>query len=138
MRSRIPACLALLVAAAIAPTASAQAAPLACNGDFEAHVRSGPDADLSLVGDLRLSIADTGRLRGTLVQGRGTERLQIARVSGVLSGSTITLTFRTRTGRRLTGTGTAPGLRSCAGDLDGTLRGPARGDRGVWGYAIGG
>ncbi len=138
MRSRKTAGLAILIAAAIAPVTSAHAATTTCTGDFEAHVRSGPDADLSLVGELRLSVFDSGKLRGKLVQGQGSERLQIARVSGKVEGKALTLTFKTRTGKRLSGTGTAPDLLACSGTLTGSLRGPAPGDRGVWGYAIGG
>jgi hypothetical protein len=88
--------LAALAGAAVLPVAEAQAA-INCNGAFEAHVRSGTNADLSLVGRLR-----------------------------------------TRTGKRLSGTGKLPKLTSCSGELTGKLRGPAQGDRGVWGYALGG
>jgi hypothetical protein len=74
------------------------------------------------------------------VQREGERRIRVARVSGRVDGRTLRLRFRTRSDKRIGGRGRADrAIERCA-DLPrtGNLTGPRRGDRGDWGYALGG
>jgi hypothetical protein len=111
-----------------------------CSGRFEGHVRSGPSADLSLVGELTIDLSDAGRISGSLVQRDGARLVHVARVVGAVEGRRLRLRFETRSGKRVAGVGTAAhDIARCADfPSTGALRGPHRRDRGDWGWALGG
>src|SRR5437899_373163 len=62
-----------------------------CEGTFSGTVTSGPDAGLSLSGDLALTIAPAGTLRGTLDEENG--QWSSVPVSGSVGGGMINLVF---------------------------------------------
>jgi hypothetical protein len=131
-------------AAALGAAAFAGAASGAASGQpgfhcgaahFSADIRQGPDTDLSLSGKLKLDVASSGRVSGDLVHyGKSLP------VSGKVNGRAFKLTLHLRSGRSMTGVGTAS--KPIASCLDvptkGTATGPRAGDKGVWGYALGG
>ena len=140
-RSRGKLALGVLVAAvAFDPAPALAATTETCSGEFQGHVRRGPSADLSLVGRLTIELPSSGRITGRLVQREGTRRIRVATVRGASEGRTLTLRFRTLSGKRISGIGTA--RRRIVGCRDrprrGRLLGPRRDDRGDWGWALGG
>jgi hypothetical protein len=114
---------------AAAPAFRCAAAP------FEADITTGPDQDLSLSGSLSFVVDRAGRVSGQLVHYG-----QRDAVSGRVSGRALQLVFQLRSGRSMRGTATAVGaIRTCHGiPRKGAAAGPRAGDRGVWGYGIGG
>jgi hypothetical protein len=125
-------------AALLGATAAPAAASTDRVGEFQAHVRTGPDGDLSLVGRLNVHIANSGRITGRLVQREGERRIRVARVSGRAADRTLRLRFRTRSAKRIVGRAERAIERRADLPRTGNLNGPRRGDRGERGYALGG
>ena len=140
---RVQAAGALLAAVAVlAGTATANAAstrPTAsvCAGSFEADLTRGPDADLSLVGDLTVVDMSDGKVVGVVTRPDETTHkpVTLANVAGTVSGGQVRLAFTTRSGLHLNGVGALGGLHRCSGTLSGTLT-ASGGTRGVWGDAL--
>jgi hypothetical protein len=110
--------------------ASIQAGPLiACGGRFEATVRQGPSAGLSLMGNLALQVEPSGRANVVLTL---RDRSEI-KATGQVNGQAINLIFVVRPDTYIFGVGTlqhpAP---ECAGVLGGPFVGPELGDIGDW------
>jgi hypothetical protein len=102
---------------------------------FTADIRNGPDRDLSLAGNLSLTLASSGRVDGKLVHYG--EQLN---VTGKWHKRSLKLVVHLRSGRSMTGVGTASRTIGSCADIprEGTATGPRGGDSGVWGYALGG
>jgi hypothetical protein len=120
----------LLAAQAGAATAKAQPQGVACLGAFEGHVLRGPQADLSLVGNLALTV-QSGKVTGALVRKdeRTAKSMKVADVSGTVKGGKVSISFTTSSGKRVAGTGKLS--TACKGTLRGNLE-AAGGNRGVW------
>lgn len=103
---------------------------------FTADILAGPDADLSLAGRLGLIVNDAGRVAGTLRKADGNQ----LRVTGDVRSRTLSLVFQLPGRRQVDGHGaTAQPITSCRRlPTEGSFSGPRVGDRGRWGYAIGG
>lgn len=104
---------------------------------FFGNVTSGRDADLTLAGSLALTFGRSGAIRGTLTHRAGTffEKGAKVLVTGKAAGHTLYLTFHLPGGRQISGVGTAAReIRDIRDVLPirGSLRGPARGDKGDW------
>ena len=138
---RLSSCLAVLAAGLAlpatgsgAPTTNGQA--LHCGpGRFTADIRKGPDQDLSLAGNLSITLAASGRVEGALVH-YGKQ----LNVTGKWHKRSLKLVVHLRSGRSMTGVGTASRTIGSCADIPraGTATGPRSGDSGVWGYALGG
>jgi hypothetical protein len=104
-------------------------------GQFTADVTRGPDRDLSFAGKLSFIVSGSGNVAGAL--SHYGKRL---RVTGTVQGRTLTLVFHLRSGLLMTGAGhAANSIDSCAHvPKTGIATGPRGGDRGVWGYGLGG
>lgn len=103
-----------------------------CAGEFEGAFLDGPLEGLSMNGDLVYSVASNGRLTGLLTAtDDGGKRRKTATVTGTVSKRQVRLNFRTTRGLKVTGTGSASGVRSCKGELIGRLK-SARGGTGEW------
>jgi hypothetical protein len=130
------------VVGGLALTVGSSAAPAASHGafhcgpaQFTADIRKGPDRDLSLAGSLSIDVASSGRVQGTLVHyGK-----QLS-VTGKAHGRSFKLVFHLRSGRSMAGVGVATRTIATCHDVPttGVATGPRRGDKGVWGYALGG
>jgi hypothetical protein len=83
---------------------------------------------------LTLNVAADGAISGTLEETAGT-----IKVSGTVTGQSITLVFELEGGKYVIGTG---GLNRAIDKqpsfMGGTLSGPNEGDIGDWGYGLGG
>lgn len=113
---------------------AAQPAPRRCSATFTGDVHAGPDADLSLIGELRVQIARTGRVGGAL-RHHGTS----VPVTGSFHPRALELVFHLPGGLRVTGVGRAHQRVTTCSSLPagGALRGPRHGDRGEWGVVWG-
>ncbi len=104
------------------------------SGKFVGTVRLGPDKGMSWKGILKLSVASSGAVSGVLERSGAAS----VKVSGTAMGQSITLVFDLG-GKYVFGTGGLNrDIRQNPTALGGTLSGPAEGDIGDWGYAIGG
>lgn len=118
----------LFIAASLAGCGSSAQGGGSCSGPFEASVRSGPNAGLSVAGDLQLQFDGEGRLSGALVLNDG----QRIGASGQTVGQAISLLFDV-SGQKIFGVGTLEmNLQSCKGISGGPLTGPQPGDNGDW------
>lgn len=116
-------------------SATSTPSSISCTIDFEATVHQGPDAGLSLVGDLALQIESSGALSGALSQQDGSQ----VPVSGQAQGQAINLVFDLGSEQYIFGVGSLQyDIRECKGAIGGPFTGPQPGDNGDWGYALGG
>lgn len=125
----------LLVAFIILGGCQLRATPLpsadlmACGGPFEATVRQGPSAGLSLQGDLVLRAEPSGRASAVLTLRDGA----VIHATGQVNGQAINLIFTVAPDTYVFGVGTlqypAP---ACAGVWGGPFVGPELGDIGDW------
>ena len=137
-------------------TTGATEALTRCTGHFEAVVDQGPDAGLTLAGELVVAVDGNGGMTGTLTPASGTE----VAVVGQVTGRAINLALNLGGSKAMFGTGTLfQPISQCAGTAGGSLVGPevvqtsegiaphpaapagqekAERNHGVWGYAIGG
>jgi hypothetical protein len=107
---------------------------LQLTGDFVGTVRLGPDAGTVWQGLLILNVAANGEITGTLKDSTGT-----LKVSGTVTGQSITLVFDLGDSKYVIGTGGLnKDVRNNPTIMGGTLSGPNEGDIGDWGYGIGG
>jgi hypothetical protein len=135
MRTRtIILCALLASLAGASASLAAQSAPRRCSATFTGEVHRGPDAGVSLVGKLRVKIAPTGPLRGSL-----THHENRVPVTGSLHRRALTLSFHLPGGLRITGVGVARrSVTTCSSlPTGGALRGPRHHDRGTWGVVWG-
>jgi hypothetical protein len=103
--------------------------PVACGGRFEARVRQGPSAGLSLVGQLVVRAEPSGRASAVLTLQDGST----LPATGHVNGQAINLIFVVRQDTYLFGVGTAQSdFRECAGVWGGPFVGPELGDIGDW------
>ena len=103
--------------------------PMACGGRFEATVRQGPSAGLSLMGDLVLRVEPSGRAHAVLTL---RDRSEI-NATGQVSGQAINLIFVVRPDTYIFGVGTLQHpVPECAGVWGGPFVGPELGDIGDW------
>jgi hypothetical protein len=118
-------------------------ADASCDAAFEATVKTGPDTDTLLFGQLHLDqLSDTtwsGYLDPYTASDAGpvppTQITEKVTVTGTTAGDSITLTFALADGRKMTGTGQVPSgqsLCTASGKVTGDLTGPAAGDTGDW------
>jgi hypothetical protein len=111
----------------VAPPTSME--PIACGGRFEAVVRQGPSAGLSLNGQLVVRVEPSGQARAVLTLRDGTT----LPATGYVNGQAINLIFVVRQDTYLFGVGTAQrDFRDCAGVWGGPFVGPELGDIGDW------
>jgi len=102
---------------------------IACGGRFEAVVRQGPSAGLSLSGQLVVRVEPSGQARAVLTLRDGTT----LPATGYVNGQAINLIFVVRQDTYLFGVGTAQhDFRDCAGVWGGPFVGPELGDIGDW------
>ncbi len=126
----------LLIGALIAACDSAPAtqAPIQAAVDcqiphFEATVRQGPNAGLTLAGSLHIQADPSGSATATLTQANGPE----IKAVGQVNGRAINLAFDVGGGRTVYGVGTAQNdIHQCTGDMGGPFAGPDAGDSGDW------
>lgn len=125
----------LLMSLAACATVTSNAAPINCTVAFEANVHHGPDAGLSLVGNLTLQVEPSGALSGVLTQQDSSQ----VQVSGQAQGQAINLVFDLGNKQHIFGVGSLQyDVRECKGAIGGPFTGPQPGDSGDWGYALGG
>src|SRR6266545_5409727 len=123
----IACCCGLLAACGAGPAASQ--APQSCRGAFEATVHQGPDAGLSVTGDLQIAIDPSGHITGALVRSDG---LQVV-ASGQTVGQAISMVFQLAKDQTIFGVGAlTDDPRICTGVGGGPLTGPKPGDSGDW------
>jgi hypothetical protein len=102
---------------------------IACGGRFEATVRQGPSAGLSLMGDLVLRVEPSGRANAVLTL---RDRSEI-KATGQVNGQAINLIFVVRPDTYIFGVGTLQhSVPECAGVWGGPFVGPELGDIGDW------
>jgi hypothetical protein len=102
---------------------------IACGGRFEATVRQGPSAGLSLRGDLVLRVEPSGRADAVLTL---RDRSEIT-ATGQVNGQAINLIFVVRPDTYIFGVGTLQHpVPECAGVWGGPFVGPELGDIGDW------
>ena len=102
---------------------------IACGGRFEATVRQGPSAGLSLVGQLMLRVEPSGRASAVLTLRDGSE----IKATGNVNGQAINLIFVVRPDTYVFGVGTSQhDFHACAGVWGGPFVGPELGDIGDW------
>ena len=102
---------------------------VACAGRFEATVRQGPSAGLSLVGQLVVRVAPSGRANAVLTLRDGSE----INATGQVNGQAINLIFLVRPDTYIFGVGTLQrDVRECEGVWGGPFVGPELGDIGDW------
>lgn len=105
-----------------------------CTGTFEATVHQGPDAGLSVVGDLKLQIDPSGTITGVVSEKDGTQIV----TSGQTIGQAISLLFDVGGGKHIFGVGTLEKDRhECKGVVGGPMSGPRSGDSGDWSAVLG-
>jgi hypothetical protein len=96
---------------------------------LEAKVHLGPDAGLSLSGDLILAADRTGTVIGQLVHTDGT----IISITGQATGRALNLIFDLGERGLVFGVGTGQQpISACSGVIGGPLVGPRSGDSGDW------
>jgi hypothetical protein len=100
-------------------------------GQFEATVRSGPDAGFSVSGRISMQVDESWSFRGTLTRPDGSQ----VPFSGQLSGREIRYHFDLGGGATIFGTGVLPD--PCTDPVTGLLIGPNPPDRGDWGIVWG-
>jgi hypothetical protein len=123
--------IAVLLLSACQPRAAPPTSmePIACGGRFEAAVRQGPSAGLSLNGQLVVRVEPSGQARAVLTLRDGTT----LPATGYVNGQAINLIFVVRQDTYLFGVGTAQrDFRDCAGVWGGPFVGPELGDIGDW------
>ena len=126
--------ISLLAVILAAQSANAQGS-YECTGDFEATVHQGVDAGWSLVGELTLSVDDSGAAEGVLTLQDG----QTVVAAGQVNGRAINLVFTVSENTYIFGVGTSLNdFSTCDSIVGGPLVGPNPGDSGDWGYALGG
>ena len=104
-------------------------ARIACGGHFEATVRQGPSAGLSLVGQLEVWVEESGQARAVLTLRDGAT----LPATGHVNGQAINLIFVVRPDTYLFGVGTSQrAFDECAGIWGGPFVGPEQGDIGDW------
>jgi hypothetical protein len=102
---------------------------MACGGPFEATVRQGPSAGLSLRGDLALRVTQAGRASAVLTLGDGS----VIHATGQVNGQAINLIFVVGQDTYIFGVGTLQHpVPACAGVWGGPFVGPELGDIGDW------
>src|SRR5262245_43502181 len=102
---------------------------IACGGRFEAMVRQGPSAGLSLVGQLVVRVESSGRASAVLTLRDGAT----LPATGHVNGQAINLIFVVRQDTYLFGVGTSQrDFHECAGVWGGPFVGPELGDIGDW------
>jgi hypothetical protein len=131
------------IAGLVAPAAAQEATPVPaspspgepCTVPFEATVRTGPDAGLSLIGFLALNPGPGGAIdQGSFVLDDGRE----LPVVGQVTGRAVNLMITVADGQVIFGVGTLENdLSVCAGQMGGPLVGPQPGDQGDWGTLLG-
>ena len=103
--------------------------PVACGGRFEARVRQGPSAGLSLVGQLVVRAEPSGQASAVLTLPDGST----LPATGHVNGQAINLIFVVRQDTYLFGVGTSQSdFRECVGVWGGPFVGPELGDMGDW------
>jgi len=103
--------------------------PMACGGRFEATVRQGPSAGLSLVGHLVVRVEPSGQATAVLTLRDGAT----LPATGHVNGQAMNLIFVVRQDTYLFGVGTAQhDFHECAGIWGGPFVGPEQGDIGDW------
>ena len=103
--------------------------PVACGGRFEATVRQGPSAGLSLVGQLVVRVESSGRATAVLTMRDGAT----LPATGYVNGQALNLIFVVRQDTYLFGVGTSQrDFHECAGVWGGPFVGPELGDIGDW------
>jgi hypothetical protein len=119
---------------AFTPALATSVEVLTCKGVFEATVYRGPDAGLSLVGELTIEIEPSGELVGVLVLQNGSQ----VPVTGEINRQKIKLELDLGDGMVIRGKGKLDNHdQRCTGATGGTFVGPNPGDRGDWGFAWG-
>jgi len=122
---------AVLMLSACQPRAVPPAAreTMACGGRFEATVRQGPSAGLSLVGQLVVRAEPSGRATAVLTLRDGAT----LPATGYVNGQAMNLIFVVRPDTYLFGVGTSQrDFHECAGIWGGPFVGPEQGDIGDW------
>lgn len=100
-----------------------------CTSDFEASVRQGPSAPLTLRGTLNLTGDTEGAIGFMVPMGTSTQ----VPVNAQFIGSEIALRFHLADGSVIKGQGPAGStLAQCTGQMTGNLSGPKAGDSGDW------
>lgn len=124
--------LVLLLAALATSACQLAVAPVSpgfCLSAFEAGVRQGPDAGLSLKGFLFMDVASSGNANGVLKTDDGKEM----KVTGQVNGHAVNLTFVAGENTYIFGTGSSvQEIYKCNGAWGGPLAGPKPGDIGDW------
>jgi len=103
-----------------------------CTLNFEATVYQGPETELSLVGDLTLSVDPTGAAEGSLVTSDTGAEYPVV---GQVNGRAINLAFDLGDDVYIFGLGTAfepIGAGNCGKALGGPFVGPSPDDTGTW------
>jgi hypothetical protein len=120
--------------AAAQPSAQITGMSPGCVVEFEATVRLGPSAGLTLRGRLAGVVDAAGHLsQGAFVLADGT-RLPLV---GQLNGRAINLLIQLSAGRNVYGVGTLENdLHLCSGSLGGVFSGPLAGDLGDWAAVV--
>ncbi len=124
--------LVLLLAALVTSACQLAVAPVSpgfCLSAFEAGVRQGPDAGLSLKGFLFMDVASSGNASGVLKTDDGKE----IKVTGQVNGHAVNLTFVVGENTYIFGTGSSEQeIYHCNGVWGGPFAGPKPGDIGDW------
>ncbi len=98
-------------------------------GRFEATVHYGPDAGLSLNGQVRLEVGASGTVSGILKLGDGSQ----VKAVGQANGRAINLMFDLGNDQKVFGVGTTErDIREGGGMMGGPFSGPRAGDLGDW------
>ena len=129
--ARVLCLIAVLMLSACQPRAAMPepTEPIACGGRFEAMVRQGPSAGLSLVGQLVVRVDSSGRASAVLTLRDGST----LQATGHVNGQAINLIFVVRQDTYLFGVGTSQrDFHECAGVWGGPFVGPELGDIGDW------
>ncbi len=118
----------LLIVFLVSLLAACTPAASGCTLNFQAAVRQGPSAGLSVAGDLTWQIRQSN-IEGRLVREDGSE----ARVTGQADERAIHMVIELDGDNVLLGVGTSQqDIRECRGSLGGSLVGPQPGDSGDW------
>ncbi len=95
----------------------------------QGQIQQGPDAGLTLNGDLRITLDAAGRLQGTLIRESGSP----ITVTGQIDGQAIHLAFDLGNNAAVLGVGTLQhDISNAQGTAGGLLTGPQPGDSGDW------
>lgn len=115
---------------AVPLTASASQDTDRFRGEFEVTIIQGPDAGLTLVGNLTIQVDPSGNIEGALT---GTGRPQV-QVTGQVSGGSIQLVLHLGDGSSISGVGPLPDGLAPGVVIAGIALGPRPGDKGNWKY----